>query len=143
MSREIVRWEPGENPVPIVQRANDMAVAAAEVRRRRETAILAVPLPEPELDEVLILIFHREFPSPRNRDVMKRYTYVATFRPEPRRWYITQDPNHRPVRPLDNREMLLFARPIGPPVKVAAATVHAGVIQVRTSTWFLPTQAAR
>lgn len=113
------------------------------MRIAREAAILATPLPTAEADEVLILIFHREFPDPRNPDVPKRYTYVATWRHERHRWFLTQDPLVRPIRPLDNRDLLLFARPVGPPTRVHDNSFHDNPGPVRVQTWFLPTQASR
>lgn len=131
-------------PIPVVARAADRAAAAAVVRAQRRAEWLATPLPTAEPDEVLILIFHHEFPNPKNRDVMKRYTYVATYRHEVGKWYLSHDATHRPHRAYTSEELLLFARPTGAPACVSHNAFYSPSIgPIRSQVWFLPTQAAR
>lgn len=145
---EIVPWKPGDAPV-VVRRAEEMAGAAALMRARREAAWLATPLPQAEADEVLILIFHREFAvaHPGSADKKRRYTYVANWRHSEERgglWYLSHDATVRKHRAYTSRDLLLFARPIGPPVLLASsAGQYDPMPLVRVSTWFLPTQADR
>lgn len=139
---EVVPWKPGDPPL-VVRRAEMMSVAAREMRLARDRALAAYELPRADADEVLIVIFHREFPSPVDRDVVKRYTYVANWRRETDLWYVSQDPfgPGRPIRALDSMEFIRFVRPIGPAVKLSGlGLTHPPVY---ASVWFLPTQAAR
>lgn len=142
---ELERRRPGHEHIPVVRRAQDMARAAQEVRARRHLAYLelAEQLPQGEQDEVTVLIFHRVFRDPYAPAIDKRYTYIAHWRWEPRRWYISQDPNHRHLRPMDNRELVLFARPVGRPILLTHNHGEVPVPVVRVATWFLPTEAAR
>lgn len=120
-----------------------MSRAAREVRLARERALAAYQLPTAEHDEIVAVVFYREYPSPTNRDVMKRYTYVAMWVHDRSRWFLTQDPGLRPVRPLTNHELLQFAHPTGRPRLLSNSGRSDMVNAPRLWYWFLPTQASR